>query len=615
MLELRGVSYAVSNKAAEELTIIQNASLTIPKSHFMAVVGPSGCGKTTLLKVVAGILEESAGSLLWEDRDLADDAELDLTEVGYVPQFSVAYDHLSVEESVEHAAALRVATIDRAELEQITDSCLKHAGLEDIADRRVAVLSGGQKRRLGLAMELVSNPALLLCDEVTSGLDPRSETEIVQLLHALSRTDERIVINVTHSLSHLELYDSVLFLYDGHVAYHGKPESINHYFSVESTEAVYPRLTTREPKHWHESWQKHRSAYYRSAALNDQDTESEPPSSSEFDDLMRTQPLPSAKETPAATELSAPDLEESLEEASRTTPGPWRQFAVLLQRRFTIFLRDRGQLGLQMALLIGFPLLVVLFTPGLFDSSQGMGIPPMPNQLTASELIGSPNLAEGMANAQDIGEKQFRLGVLLSGLVMFQVILLSLIGSNNGSREIVSERMIFEKEKLAGLSPFSYLLSKVAFLAILVLAQSGWMAAFVHHFTSMPGQLWDHFILLFLVNASLTSVCLAISSLSRTTEQASLLGVYLVGFQLPLSNAVLALPAVVATITQPFIAAYWGWSGQLARLVESTSYDVGIEKAVPTSLASFELCVAVLGAHVAVALFVAYIGVHRHRWD
>ena len=87
------------------------------------------------------------------------------------------------------------------------------------------------------------------------------------------------------------------------------------------------------------------------------------------------------------------------------------------------------------------------------------------------------------------------------------------------------------------------------------------------------------------------------------------------GFQLPLSNAVLALPAVVALFTQPFIAAFWGWSGQLDHLVTTTAYDVGIEKALPTTLAPFETCVAVLFAHVAVGLFVTYVGVHRHRWE
>ena len=97
-------------------------------------------------------------------------------------------------------------------------------------DRTVKVLSGGQKRRLGLAMELVSDPKILLCDEVTSGLDPRSEREIVRLLHDLSRKDGRIVLSVTHSLAHLELYDSILVLHEGagcHAAWASVPNSVS----------------------------------------------------------------------------------------------------------------------------------------------------------------------------------------------------------------------------------------------------------------------------------------------------------------------------------------------------------------------------------------------------
>lgn len=591
MLELKEVSYS-AEKDGEAFDILHETSLAAPKGHFMAIVGPSGCGKTTLLKVIAGILEESQGSLHWDGRDLADDAQLDPAEVGYVPQFSVAYDHLTVEESVESAIELRVTTVNRKQVEQIADIVLEQTGLEEIADRRVKVLSGGQKRRLGLAMELVSNPRLLLCDEVTSGLDPRSENEIVHLLHGLSKVDDRIVINVTHSLSNLELYDSILVLHEGCVVYHGTPDAADHYFSVDSTEDIYPRLAQRESREWHASWQKHRESYYES-----------------FDFSI----APPPDDTPVITDTES--LEKSLGELGGRVPGPWRQFSVLLRRRFTILLRDRGQLFLQAALLFGFPLLVILFTPGLFESDQGMGIPPMPNQLSPTDIINSPNMASEMSKAQDIAGEQFRLGVLISGLAMFQVILLALMGSNNSAREIVAERPIYEKEKLAGLSPFSYLMSKIAFLALLCLAQSAWMAGFVNHFTVMPGSLTQQFILLFLVTASMTTVCLAISSLSRSTEQASLLSVYLVGFQLPLSNAVLALPAVVATVTQPFIAAYWGWAGQLDHIMKETAYDVGIEKAIPTGLSSFEVCVAILSAHVVIGLFVTYVGVHRHRWE
>lgn len=184
------------------------------------------------------------------------------SEIGFVPQFSIAYDQLSVDENVESAARLRCRFDSVDDLDDSIDNALEVTGMEGIADRDVKILSGGQKRRLALAMELVSNPRLLICDEVTSGLDPRSEHDIVDLLHEISRSEGRIVISVTHSLSHLDMYDSILVMHQGCVAYHGSPKTMLHYFGVSSLEEIYPKLQDREGPSWCRSWGKHRDSYY-----------------------------------------------------------------------------------------------------------------------------------------------------------------------------------------------------------------------------------------------------------------------------------------------------------------------------------------------------------------
>ena len=256
----------------------------MPSGHFMAIVGPSGCGKTTLLKTIAGLNEESDGDLIWCGRNLAKEKDFEPAEIGYVPQFSIAYDQLTVDESIESAMRLRVQTENFDELDKRIDTILKETGLTNLADQTVKVLSGGQKRRLGLALELVTSPPLLLCDEVTSGLDPRSERDIVHLLHQLSQRNGRTVVSVTHSLAHLELYDSVLVLHEGRVAYHGPPEEITHYFSVDDTEEIYPRLARQRSEKWHLSWQKHREAYYRKIEKRrDELTDQQEPTISEED--------------------------------------------------------------------------------------------------------------------------------------------------------------------------------------------------------------------------------------------------------------------------------------------------------------------------------------------
>jgi ABC-type multidrug transport system ATPase subunit len=185
VLELKDISLQLDNSPDNQL-LLAEVSVRFPTNgHFAAILGPSGCGKSTFLKVVAGLREHTLGHIIWEGRDLVDEGDLGAHEIGYVPQFSIAYDLLTVWESVEGALRLRVslpAEERTTRLEQI----LKEVGLDGIADRRVQVLSGGQKRRLALALEMVSSPRLLLCDEVTSGLDPNAEDEIAHLLHELS---------------------------------------------------------------------------------------------------------------------------------------------------------------------------------------------------------------------------------------------------------------------------------------------------------------------------------------------------------------------------------------------------------------------------------------------
>lgn len=586
MLELKDVCFTIQ-KDGEPLNLIDRASLKIPRGHFMAIVGPSGCGKTTLLKTIAGLNPESDGSLWWNGRNLSEEGDLEPWEIGYVPQFSIAYEQLTVDEAVEAATKLRIKTCGTADLDKRIDRVLEETGLAPIADRPVHVLSGGQKRRLGLAMELVSHPKLLLCDEVTSGLDPRSEREIVNLLHDISRKEGRIVLSVTHSLAHLELYDSILVLHEGRVAYHGTPEELTHYFSVDHTELVYPQLAKQAAEKWRQSWLKHSNNYYLKLEKN------------------RTQLI-----NQGLLELPAEDYEPEEDEEGKiindapdpiSMPGLISQFSTLLGRRLKIFFRDRGQVILQLAILICFPVLVVLFAPRANEN--------MRNFTNSS----GATVQEQFAEQAGVQADRLKVGSAVSGIIMFQVVLLSLMGSNNAAREIAGERKILEKEKFGGVRPAAYLLSKIVFLSGLILIQSLWMAGFVEMFWSFKGEFAQHAIFLVLVNAAMTAICLGISSLMRTAEQASLLSVYLVGFQLPLSGAVLALPEAVEPLTRPFISAYWAWSGSVKSL--SGDYLTAIRTVIETNLSGVNMCFFVLLIHIMVGLVASWIGTSRPQWD
>ena len=580
-IDLKDVTLCIS-QGNRSIPLLFEVQASFPRGHFAAVMGPSGCGKSTLLKVIAGFASGLAdGEILWNGENIALEGR-SASEIGYVPQFNIAYDELTVGECVTYAAKLKLAGLNREAVNATVATILAEVGMTEFRNQRANVLSGGQKRRLALAMELVSKPAMLLCDEVTSGLDPQSEDEVVRLLHRLSRSDGRVVLTATHSLQHLHLFDSVLVLFKGVVAYHGPPGRLLTYFQAEYPQQIYANLNLKTPEEWMSRWKTH-------CAENTGETQALECQSHD----PHREPIHPVERLP----LNEPAIGDS---PSLPPPQPSMasQFITLLSRRFLIFQRTKAQLTLHLGLIFGFPLLVANFAwhglPSVMHLSMGLNL----------------NLVQQMVEAKEFLTQSSRIGSLISGIVMFQVILLTLMGANNAAREIASERMIFEKEKLSGLSSLAYLGSKVAFLGFLVLSQSLWMGIFVHYICGFPGNLGLQLMFLILVNAAMTSVCLAISSFMPSAEQASLVSIYLVGFQLPLSGAVLALPPVFGTIVRPFIAAYWSWSGVLQTLKGSRYYDI-VQIVVQTNLSSQLLCLWILGSHLVIGLVATWIGCQR----
>jgi hypothetical protein len=138
------------------------------------------------------------------------------------------------------------------------------------------------------------------------------------------------------------------------------------------------------------------------------------------------------------------------------------------------------------------------------------------------------------------------------------------------------------------------------------------MGLFVHFVCGFPGDLGAQLVFLTLVNAAMTSVCLAISSWMGSAEQASLVSIYFVGFQLPLSGAVLALPDWIGNAVRPFISAYWSWSGVLQTLRGERYYEI-VQMVVQTALSPALLCLWVLAAHVVFGLLAAWAGARAAR--
>ena len=555
MLSLHSVTTRVYPKG-KVLTLLNEITAEFEPGQLVAIVGPSGCGKTTLIKTIAGMNDTSEGRIVWKGQDL-EEKDFAPCELGYVPQFSIASEDLTVMENIRYASQLRISTRGSA-LDAHIELILHQTGLTELADKAVKVLSGGQKRRLSLAIELTANPDILLCDEVTSGLDMNSEAQIVKLLKSLAKKHNKLVLSVTHSLENLEDYDAVIVLYNGVLAYHGPPTKVMKYFKARTPSGIYLQLPQLEPEQWHECWQEYRESFCL------------PPG-----DALKTSPL----------------------ESDRKQPNFFQQTATLLDRRWKVFFRDKAQVYISLALIIGFPLLVMLFSQS--------GRDPIRKLSETKEA----NIFLELQNQAAVHQDQLTVGSAVSGIIMFQVVLLCLTGSNNSAREISGERQLWEKERLAGVFSTSYLTSKLFFLGTLVLIQSTVMAFMVEAFWQFRGDFIQHWISLLLINAAMTSVCLAISSLFKSPAQSSLLSIYLVGFQLPLSGAILALPALPEMVTRPFISAYWAWSGSIWSLQENIF--TAVDTVSSTSLTSSNTSFTILGAHIIIGLVFTGIGINR----
>ncbi|MDR0535242.1 MAG: ABC transporter permease [Puniceicoccales bacterium] len=273
-----------------------------------------------------------------------------------------------------------------------------------------------------------------------------------------------------------------------------------------------------------------------------------------------------------------------------------------MKRRFLLFSRDTGYFLLTLAITFGFPVIVVIFA---FNGLPDVRTVPM-DRVVAS--------LDAFQEAMRIQISRGQAGALASGLVMFQVILLTLMGANNGGREIAAERSLYEKERLTGLRPLAYVLSKIVFVSVIACFQGAWMAGFVKTICLFPGP-WDSQLLTMMgVCVSMSIVCLGFSATMQSSEKASLLSIYLVGFQIPLSGVVLALPDALTWLCRPFINAYWGWAGFMSSMQGERIYSAFTENNLfGRFIATPGMANFVLIAQAAIAIVVILIGCTHRR--
>lgn len=317
--------------------ILREVSLTISPGELVAIVGASGAGKTMLLETLAGWRKPAQGTVRYDGADARTRLAGARSLLGYVPQDDIIHGELTLRRTLWHAARLRLPSgTRRGELEARVRKVLDLLGLADRAEVRVSSLSGGERKRASIGVELLTEPTLFFLDEPTSGLDPATSAAFMALLAGLAAGGATVILT-THSVTDLEQCDRVIFLTDtGEVAFAGSAGQAREHFGVTRLDEVYQLLSSASPK----------------------------PS---------TPPAPTASPAPPAP------VPGRL--APVPGPGALSQWAALTRRAAELQLRSR----LTLAILLGSPVLIVamflvLFRPFAFASAH---LSPGATQMTA----------------------------------------------------------------------------------------------------------------------------------------------------------------------------------------------------------------------------------------
>jgi ABC transport system ATP-binding/permease protein len=393
--------------------LLADVAFALPERCFMAVVGPSGAGKSTLLGALTGFRPADYGTVHYDGRDLYQNyAEL-RHRIGFVPQDDILHTALTVRRALNFAAQLRFPEdVSAAERKQRIDEVLGELGLTEHAGKRITSLSGGQRKRTSVALELLTKPSLLFLDEPTSGLDPGYEKSVMQTLRGLADGGRSVVV-VTHNVAQLNLCDRLLILAPGgRLAYFGPPQQALSYFGCTDFADLFNLLEHDTATDW--------TGRYTASPLH----------------ASLTGPRPAVRPPNPYAEPPAAAIRQQ---------SAFAQFVTLSMRYLAVIAADR-QYALTLLLL---PLLLSLCAHAV-PGDVGLSV--------------SQALSDAATNGKPPSTQPTLLLVLLiiCGVVM---------GCFASIREIVKERAIYQREHGIGLSSNAYIASKLVVLTGLTVVQ------------------------------------------------------------------------------------------------------------------------------------------------
>jgi len=253
-ISVDGINLVIKRNAKENRkkisrVVTDNVSLSIKQGELVAIVGGSGAGKSTILNCLCGYLKPDAGEVFINGVDLYKNYDSLKTMIGYVPQSDIVYDNLTLYDMLEYTAKLRLPVdVSEEEKNEAINSAIEIVGLSEKKNAFIKKLSGGEKKRASIAVELLSKPNLLFLDEPASGLDPGTERSLMLSLREMANSGKTVIL-VTHSTLQLEMCDKVVFMgKDGRLCFFGSLKAALAFFCVDDVVEIYNKISNEAPK-------------------------------------------------------------------------------------------------------------------------------------------------------------------------------------------------------------------------------------------------------------------------------------------------------------------------------------------------------------------------------
>ena len=503
--------------------LLEGVSLVIHPGEMVAIMGPSGAGKSTLLSVLNGQVAPAAGRIVIGGLDLHEHFDLFRGRIGYVPQDDILHADLTVWQALWYAARLRLPRdMADAEIESRIRRVLSQLGLEGtehtrVGDQRKRGVSGGQRKRVNLAMELLTDPPILVLDEPTSGLSSTDTMSVIELLRSLADTGKTILVTIHQpSLQAYEKFDTVAVIARdpstrqiGRLAWFGRawPDAVN-FFEPQAPGAPHPTtadgllrgLATRPVADWVRQWEQ---------------------------SVAKSIWVDGRAGTHAARAGAAP----------RPQPRPVErlsQFFTLVKRGLAVKAADRWNTAV---LFLQAPLVGLLIAA-----------------VFSKVLRSAPN-----------GESWPHAGVSMATMMFVTALAAIWFGCSATAREIVAEWPIYRRERMVGLSILAYLGSKTAILLGIAAVQTALLLGIVAWACGVQSPWWHLALVLYAAGLAGGAVGLVVSATLRTTESATAILPVLLMPMIVLGGVLVPL-SDLPKITQPLAAAMpsrWAFEGMV----------------------------------------------------